>query len=238
MLTAAQPVSGVSRITEYFMIFAPKVLKCTLLLMSVPSALLRSALSINLKCVQYSTDNTVMATNVKKFQKDSRPRRRKSDCPVEEWDDYFLAIAQTVARKSKDPRCQVGAVITSPDKLVLSTGFNGLARGVYDSEALLNDVDEKLPWICHAEFNAIVNASRTGVALKGASIYVTKFPCLACCNAIVQAGIEKIYTHDSKFWCDDKADPDHTRKKALLKQSGIHVDAPFHPEFKPKEPIT
>src|SRR5437016_6418829 len=104
----------------------------------------------------------------------------------DDWDQYFLAIAETVARKSKDPRCKVGAVIVSQDKLILSTGFNGLARGVFDDEELLNNTEEKLKWICHAEANAIVNAARIGVPLKDCTIYVTKFPCLACCNAIAQ----------------------------------------------------
>ena len=51
--------------------------------------------------------------------------------------------------KSKDPRCKVGAVIVSGNNVVLSTGFNGLARGVYDNEQLLADVDAKLRVVCH-----------------------------------------------------------------------------------------
>lgn len=157
---------------------------------------------------------------------------------IEEWDEYFLGIAVLVARKSKDPKCQVGAVVASSDKLVLSTGFNGLARGVYDVDDVLKADDEKLKRICHAEFNAIVNAARSGVALKGATIYVTKFPCLSCCNAIVQAGIKRIYTHDHKYWDKDWADLDHTRKPILLKQGGVTVVAPFHPKLNPAHPLT
>jgi dCMP deaminase len=157
---------------------------------------------------------------------------------IENWDVYFLSIAETVARKSKDPRCQVGAVIVSADNVLLSTGFNGLARGVVDSERILDDADEKLKWICHAEMNAILNAARTGVAVAGCSIYVNKFPCLACCNAILQAGIARVYTHDKKFWGDDPFDPTHDRKRATLKQSRLKVHAPFHPEFNPQEPVS
>src|SRR5215813_14142780 len=95
-------------------------------------------------------------------------RRDSAQQPyVRDWDQYFHEIARTVARKSKDPKCQVGAVIASDDQLVLATGFNGLARGVFDAEDLLQDVDEKLKWICHAETNAIFNAARTGVVMKG-----------------------------------------------------------------------
>jgi dCMP deaminase len=157
---------------------------------------------------------------------------------VEHWDEYFLWMAQAAAIKSKDPRCRVGAVIVSQDNIVLSTGFNGLARRVYDDEQLLANAEEKLRVICHAEVNAIHNAARIGVALQGASIFVTKFPCLACCNAIIQAGITGIYTHDDHFWDDDPLDSDHSRKISVLRQAGINVHAPFHPEFVPHAPIS
>jgi dCMP deaminase len=62
----------------------------------------------------------------------------------EDWDEYFLTIAEIVACKSKDPNCQVGAVLVTPDSVVISTGFNGLARGVFDNENLLQDTAEKL----------------------------------------------------------------------------------------------
>jgi dCMP deaminase len=156
---------------------------------------------------------------------------------VDNWDEYFLNIAVAVSIKSKDPRCPVGAVITTVDHDILSTGFNGLARGVHDDDAILADAEEKLRVIGHAEENAIVNAARIGVSLQGAVIYVTKFPCLACCNLIIQAGIKRIYTHDNEFWKDDPLDKDHARKPRLLHQAGIKVDAPYHPDFAPREPI-
>ncbi len=156
---------------------------------------------------------------------------------IEDWDEYFLTVAESVARKSKDPRCQVGAIIASKDNVILSTGFNGLARGVVDDDRVLGDADEKLRWICHAEMNAILNSARIGVSLNESKIYVNKFPCLSCCNAIVQAGIVRICTHDDSYWDDDPADQDHARKRTTLKQAGIQVYAPFHPDFTPSEPV-
>ena len=150
-----------------------------------------------------------------------------------------MHVAKAVSIKSKDPKCPVGAVIVSEDNVVLSTGFNGLARGVHDDDQTLLDADEKLRVICHAENNAIVNAARVGGRpLQGSTIYVTKFPCLACCNAIIQAGIKRIYTHDNEFWKDDSVDQDHSRKKRVLHEAHIEVVAPFHPSFQPSEQIT
>ena len=149
------------------------------------------------------------------------------------WDEYFHTIAEAVRVKSKDPKCQVGAVI-SRDRLVISTGFNGFARGVLEDDSRWNSVDEKLKWVCHAEINAIFNAARIGISTQGCSIHVTKFPCFGCCNAIVQAGITRIHTLDGKFWDDDPTDPDHSLKRALLSQVGIAVKAPRHPAYNPQ----
>jgi deoxycytidylate deaminase len=76
-----------------------------------------------------------------------------------------------------------------------------------------------------------MNAARIGVALEDATIYVSKFPCLGCCTAIIQAGIKRIYTHDHRYWSDDPLDKEHFRKPIVLRQAGIQVDAPFHPDF-------
>lgn len=149
---------------------------------------------------------------------------------IESWDEYLLDISVTVSRKSKDPRCRVGAVLAR-DRRVLSTGFNGFARGVYDDDATLRDVATKLKLICHAEANAIDNAAFEGVALAGATIYVTKFPCLACCNRIVQVGVTRLYTHDKRYWDDDPLDGDHRLKPVVLKHGGVEVVAPFHPAY-------
>jgi len=161
------------------------------------------------------------------------PQIDVSSDSIDSWEEYWLAVATTIARKSKDPNCRVGAAIVQGGLLV-ATGFNGLARDVYDDPALLSDAKEKLKMICHAEHNAICNAARAGVRLLGATIYVTKFPCLRCCNAIVQAGIQRIYTHDDRFWKNDPDDEDHTRKQSLLRQAGIKVVAPFHPVYMAK----
>ena len=147
----------------------------------------------------------------------------KLDLPdgIDDWDRYFLAAAMVIALKSKDPKCRVGAVIASKDNVILSTGFNGFARGVDDDDTLLADVPEKLRLVCHAEANAIMNAARIGVAVEHATIFVSKFPCLGCCNAIIQAGIKRIYTHDHRYWSDDPLDKEHFRKPIILRQAGI-----------------
>jgi deoxycytidylate deaminase len=109
---------------------------------------------------------------------------------------------------------------------------------VYDDERLLKNRDEKLARTCHAETNAIFNAVRAGVSIAGCTIYVNKFPCFNCCNAIVQAGLKKICTQDYEYWKRDPIDLDHHLKRDLLKQADIEVHAPNHPDYAPLKGFT
>lgn len=111
--------------------------------------------------------------------------------PIITWSDYFLSIAEAVRQKSKDPNTKVGAVIVGPDHQIISTGFNGFPRGIDETIAARWDVPLKYDFIEHAERNAIYNAARHGISLKGCSMYLSTFavPCIACSKAVIQSGI-------------------------------------------------
>ena len=149
------------------------------------------------------------------------------------WDEYFYKIAQAVSEKSKDT-CPVGAVIVSTednDHVIVATGFNGPARGVLDLPERFADqgaaFKEKLRWVCHAEANAIFNAARLGVSPKSCTLYVTKFPCVGCSSAIVQAGLRRVYTLDHETWKNDPFDDGHgTCSMTVLRETGVIVHAP------------
>jgi cytidine deaminase len=46
--------------------------------------------------------------------------------------------------------------------------------------------------VVHAEMNALMDAARRGVALKGATLYCTTFPCHMCARHILAAGIQRV----------------------------------------------
>jgi dCMP deaminase len=119
------------------------------------------------------------------------------------WDDYFMSLAFLSALRSKDPNKQVGAVITGPDRVILGIGYNGFPRGC--SDELLpwakksddgSPLGTKYPYVCHAEMNAIMN--KNAASLKGASIYVTMFPCNNCAKLLIQAGIREVVYYEDK----------------------------------------
>lgn len=106
------------------------------------------------------------------------------------WIGRFLGLAEEVATWSKDTT-QVGSVIVSPDGLVISTGYNGIPRGVDDLPERL-ERPAKYVWTVHSEEAAIANAARHGSRTDGASLYCTHAPCSRCARQIVNAGIRRV----------------------------------------------
>ena len=78
-----------------------------------------------------------------------------------------MGLAFLSAQRSKDPSTKVGAVIVDDDNKVVSIGYNGMPRGVDEEQISWNKgegLDSKYLYVCHAEFNAILN-TRNGSAL-------------------------------------------------------------------------
>jgi dCMP deaminase len=45
----------------------------------------------------------------------------------------------------------------------------------------------------HAEQNAIAQAAKQGISVKGADMYCTTQPCIICTKIIINAGIKNVY---------------------------------------------
>ena len=135
------------------------------------------------------------------------------------WDEYFMGVALLSSKRSKDPSTQVGACIASMDNKVVTMGYNGMPLGISDDELPwkrkgVDDLDNKYLYVCHAEFNAILNSY---APVKGCKIYVTLFPCNECAKALIQAGIKEVIYLEEKY-------PDSVQDRAakrLLMMAGI-----------------
>jgi dCMP deaminase len=112
-----------------------------------------------------------------------------------EWDSYFLKIASAVSERSTCDRAFVGCVLVR-EKRILTTGFNGSPSGQpHCDEAGHLMVEGHCVRTIHAEMNAIIQAALHGVSTKGATCYVTHFPCINCTKALINAGIARlVYT--------------------------------------------
>ena len=134
----------------------------------------------------------------------------------EHWHRRFLALSEQIATWSKDPSRGVGAVIVSPSKQIVSTGFNGLPRGVEDRPDRL-ERPVKYDLIVHAEMNAILNKNSGDV--RGARIYVTLFPCHDCTKVIIQSGVkEVIYLNEGRTFTES-----HKASKLMLEMANVNL---------------
>jgi len=117
------------------------------------------------------------------------------------FDEYLFNIVKEVAKRSTCLRRQVGAVIVK-DKQIISTGYNGAPSGCVHCLDI-GCIREKLGIksgerydICragHAEFNAIAQAAKHGIATKGSIIWTQWIPCSYCAKAIINSGIISVH---------------------------------------------
>ena len=135
------------------------------------------------------------------------------------WDEYFMGVAVLSSMRSKDPSTQVGACVASQENKVVTMGYNGMPVGINDDimpwgRVGKDELDNKYLYVCHAEFNAILN-SRGSV--RDCKIYVTLFPCNECAKAIIQSGIKEII-----YACDKYAQTDAViASKMMLDRAGV-----------------
>ena len=104
-------------------------------------------------------------------------------------DHRYVRMALIWAENSYCIRRQVGALIVK-DKMIISDGFNGTPSGF---ENMCEDEDgNTIPYVLHAEANAITKIARSGNNSDGATLYVTDEPCIECSKLIIQAGIRRV----------------------------------------------
>lgn len=107
------------------------------------------------------------------------------------FDDYFMRLAYMASTRATCDRKHVGAVIVSPSRRVVSTGYNGAPSGLPScDEAGHHLVDGHCVRTIHSEANAI---SFAGHFAAGCSIYCTCIPCWDCAKLIVNVGITHVY---------------------------------------------
>ncbi|WNY28966.1 tRNA-specific adenosine deaminase [Methanimicrococcus stummii] len=115
-------------------------------------------------------------------------------------DEYFVEIAETVAKRATCLRNKVGAVIVR-DNRILTTGYNGAPRGlahcldigcIRQQENIPSGTMHEKCRAVHAEQNAIIQAAVHGVQTSGATLYCTHQPCILCTKMIINAGIKHV----------------------------------------------
>ena len=126
------------------------------------------------------------------------------------WDEIWMDFAQSIARRSYDPRHQVGAVVvTEKNTQVLAVGYNGNYSGGP------NEVESTTPGesgMIHAEINALLKCDYNNSSKK--TMYVTLSPCRMCAKAMVNGGIREV-VYDDEYRDTSGLD--------LLRAAGVEV---------------
>lgn len=168
------------------------------------------------------------------------------------WDKFFMNIARTTAERATCDRKHVGCVIVR-DNVQLTGGYNGSMRGdqhcddvghlMEGTEIAIRVVEQELPpsllanvqpelterlshcvRTVHAEANAIALAAREGIALRGATMYVTAFPCWNCFKLAVNAGIVRIIYGEVYRQEDQQRVVEHSRYLRCVARRPITID--------------
>jgi dCMP deaminase len=106
-----------------------------------------------------------------------------------QFDKSYLDMAEVWSKNSYCKRRQVGALLVK-DRMIISDGYNGTPAGF---ENRCEDEEGKtIPYVLHAEANAITKVAKSGNSSAGATMYVTTSPCLECAKLIIQAGIVRL----------------------------------------------
>lgn len=105
-----------------------------------------------------------------------------------EWDEIWMDFANSMSRRSYDPRFQVGSIVVTNDNTqVLAVGYNGNYSGGP------NEIESSEPGnsgMLHAEINCLLKMDYNNPKKK--LLYVTLSPCRMCAKAIINAGIEEV----------------------------------------------
>lgn len=104
-------------------------------------------------------------------------------------DEIYLEMAEVWSKNSHCKRMKVGCLIVK-NKSIISDGYNGSPSGF--SNVCESDNNETLPYVLHAEANAITKLARGTQSSDNSTLYVTLSPCFECSKLIIQSGIRRV----------------------------------------------
>ncbi len=129
-----------------------------------------------------------------------------------QFDCRYLEMARIWAQNSYCKRRQVGALLVH-GKMIISDGYNGTPSGF--ENICEDESNTTLPYVLHAEANAITKVAKSNNSSEGATLYVTTSPCVECAKLIIQSGIRRV------VFCDKYHNQDGLR---LLERACVEVE--------------
>src|SRR3989338_8531848 len=142
------------------------------------------------------------------------------------WDEYFMTMAVVASSRATCRHVKAGCVIVL-DKRIIGTGYNGAPPRIINcleagcrKENLGFEYKGSLnKGLCigvHAEMNALANITRN--ISKGATVYISIFPCMACAKNLLAYNVSRI-VYRREY---DKEEAERARR--LLKEAGVILE--------------
>lgn len=141
------------------------------------------------------------------------------------WDEYFMEVCRTVAKRATCDRGKSGCVIVKNNQ-ILVTGYVGSPSGLphcddvghFFKKMLHEDgsVSNHCVRTVHAEQNAICQAAKNGISIAGSTVYCKMTPCRTCAMLLINCGVKRIV---SEFHYHDEKD-----SLAMLSDAGIKIE--------------
>jgi len=110
-----------------------------------------------------------------------------------EWDEYFMAIALLVSKRSSCHRLHVGCILVQNNRII-SSGYNGHLPNTKHRSVIRNNHEQMT---VHAEVNSIIDCAKRNISTNNATAYITHYPCLNCFKSLISAGIKKIIYNEN-----------------------------------------
>jgi dCMP deaminase len=137
-----------------------------------------------------------------------------------DFENTTLALLEKEAEKSPDWWRQIAAAIVKDGKIVAlaynahfpsqhSLTINGDPRSNFDAGQGIGIYTS-----IHAEASVLAKAARLGIAVEGADVYATTFPCPTCARSLVEAGVARVFYKKGYSLLD---------AEEILKGSGIEI---------------
>lgn len=104
-------------------------------------------------------------------------------------DLIYLQMSKVWGKNSHCQRMKVGCLMVK-NKSIISDGYNGSPTGfpnVCEDEDMVT-----LPYVLHAEANAITKLAKSTQSSDGSTLYVNLSPCFECSKLIIQSGIKRV----------------------------------------------
>lgn len=140
------------------------------------------------------------------------------------WDEYFMEVARTIAKRATCDRDRSGCVIAKNNRLLV-TWYVGSPSGMLHCDEVWHqfkqvthedgNVTNHCMRTVHAEQNAICQAARLGVSVEWSTLYCKSTPCRTCAMLIISSWIKKVV-------CEKKQN-ENSESEELFKEVGVEL---------------